>query len=110
MLDGKTRVSSLVNSFTTSSAILMPKPALREAFKNYFKFYGEKPRRLIRGTSPLENCYAQQLPEYIAGVFNVSKRAALIRLEKLTAIVNKGWRQNLKTSPFLCPCVRHIAY
>jgi len=75
-----------------ASAILMPKPALREAFKNFFKYYDEKPRRLIRGTSPLEDCYAQQLPEYIAGVFNVSKRAALIRLEKLTAIVNKGWR------------------
>jgi len=44
----------------------------------------------------LEDCYAQQLPEYISGVFNVSKRAALIRLEKLTAIVNKGWRGALK--------------
>ena len=74
-----------------ASAILMPKHALREAFKNFFKYYNEKPRRLIRGTSPLDDCYAQQLPEYISGVFNVSKRAALIRLEKLTAIVDKGW-------------------
>ena len=75
-----------------ASAILMPRPALRQAFKDYFKFYGEKPHRIVRGTDPLDDCYATQLPEYIAGVFNVSNRAALIRLEKLTAIVNTGWR------------------
>lgn len=74
-----------------ASAILMPRPAIREAFKDYFKIYGEKPRRIVRGTSPLDDCYAIQLPEYVASVFNVSKRAALIRLEKLTAIVNRGW-------------------
>jgi len=74
-----------------ASAILMPKPALRMAFKDYFKFYGEKPRRIVRGASPMDDCYAKQLPEYIANIFNVSKRAALIRLEKLTAIVDKGW-------------------
>jgi Zn-dependent peptidase ImmA (M78 family) len=74
-----------------ASAILMPRPALREAFKDYFKFYNERPRRIIRGSSPLDDCYAIQLPEYVANIFNVSKRAALIRLEKLTAIVNQGW-------------------
>jgi len=74
-----------------ASAILMPKPALREAFKDFFTFYGDKPRRLVRGISPMDDCYAEQLPEYVSKIFNVSKRAALIRLEKLTAIVNKGW-------------------
>ena len=75
-----------------ASAILMPKPALREAFKDYFRFYNDTPRRIVRGTSPMDDCYAKQLPEYIAGIFNVSNRAALIRLEKLTAIVNNGQR------------------
>jgi len=75
-----------------ASAILMNRPALRIVFKDYFKFYNVKPRRIIRGASFEDDCYAQQLPEYVAKVFGVSKRAALIRLEKLTAIVNKGWR------------------
>jgi len=74
-----------------ASAILMPRPALRNAFRDFFKFYNETPRRLIRGTSPLDDCYAKQLPEYVAKIFNVSNKAALIRLEKLTAIVNKGY-------------------
>ena len=72
-----------------SAAILMNRPALRVAFKNFFGFYDEKPRRIIRGNSALDDCYAQQLPEYIAKIFGVSKRAALIRLEKLTAIVDR---------------------
>jgi hypothetical protein len=73
-----------------SASILMPRPALRIAYRKFFKFYNDKPRRIIRGTSPLDDCYAKQLPEYIAKLFNVSNKAALIRLEKLTAIVNKG--------------------
>jgi len=73
-----------------ASAILMNRPALRIAFKDFFAFYNEKPRRIIRGASPIDDCYAKQLPEYIAKVFGVSKRAALIRLEKLTAIVDRG--------------------
>jgi len=40
----------------------------------------------------MDDCFAQQLPEVVAMKFGVSKRAALIRLEKLTAIVNKGWK------------------
>lgn len=74
-----------------ASAILMPRPALREVYREFFSFYYDKPRRIVRGTSVLDDCYAKQLPEYVAKVFNVSNRAALIRLEKLTAIVNKGW-------------------
>jgi len=72
-----------------ASAILMPRPSLRIAFKEFFNFYNDKPRRIIRGTSYIDDLYAQYLPEYIAKIFNVSKRAALIRLEKLTAIVDK---------------------
>jgi len=78
-----------------SSAILMPKSALREAYKEFFQIYGEKPRkRIIRGCGdPMDDCYAELLPEYVAGLFGVSKRAALIRLEKLTAIVDaRTWR------------------
>jgi Zn-dependent peptidase ImmA (M78 family) len=74
-----------------ASAVLMPRPALRTAFKDFFKFYGEKPHRLIRGTNALDDCLIAQLPEYAANIFGVSKRAALIRLEKLTAIVSEGW-------------------
>ncbi len=74
-----------------ASAILMPRPTLRMAYCEYFKYYGEKPHRIIRGINQMDDCHAKQLPDYIADIFNVSKRAALIRLEKLTAIVNKGW-------------------
>jgi len=74
-----------------ASAVLMPRPALRNVYRDFFNFYHDKPRRIIRGTSVLDDCYAQQLPEYAANIFNVSKRAALIRLEKLNAIVDKGW-------------------
>jgi Zn-dependent peptidase ImmA (M78 family) len=77
-----------------SSAILMPIPALRIAFCDYFKLSGENRHRIIRGTSPSEDCHAKQLTEYVAGIFNVSKRAALIRLEKLTAIVDRGQGYN----------------
>ena len=75
-----------------SAAILMNRPALRIAFQDFFKFYDEKPRRIIRGASMTDDCFVQQLPEVVAMKFGVSKRAALIRLEKLTAIVGKGWR------------------
>ena len=74
-----------------AASILMPRPALRVAYREFFKYYGEKPRRIVRGTSPMDDLFAKQLPEYVAKVFNVSNKAALIRLEKLTAIVNKGW-------------------
>jgi len=72
-----------------ASAILMPKTTLRMAYRDFFNFYGEKPRQIIRSKSTLDDCFAVQLPEYISKIFNVSKRAALIRLEKLNAIVNR---------------------
>ena len=76
-----------------SSAILMPRPALRTAFRDFFNFYGEKPRRIIRGNDIMDDCFAAQLPQYVAKLFGVSNRAALIRLEKLTAIVDgRTWR------------------
>lgn len=73
-----------------ASAILMPLPAMRIAFRKFFSFYDEKPRQIVRGVSLLDDCYAKQLPEYISKTFDVSKRAAMIRLEKLNAIVDKG--------------------
>jgi Zn-dependent peptidase ImmA (M78 family) len=76
-----------------ASAILIPRSALRIAFREFFSYYNEKPRRIIKGASALDNCFAAGLPEYVAGLFGVSNRAALIRLEKLTAIVDgKTWR------------------
>ena len=77
-----------------ASAILMNRPALRIVFKEFFKFYNEKPRRIKRRTSTIDDCFAHQLPEVVAIKFDVSKRAALIRLEKLNAIADKGWGDN----------------
>jgi Zn-dependent peptidase ImmA (M78 family) len=77
-----------------ASAILMPKPTLRMAYRDFFRCFGEKPRRIVRGVNPLDDCYARQLTEYTANIFGVSKRAALIRLEKLGAIVGKPPRGN----------------
>ncbi|MDK9711209.1 ImmA/IrrE family metallo-endopeptidase [Acidaminobacter sp.] len=75
-----------------SSALLMPKDTLRMTFKEFFKYYDDKPRRIIRGKSPLDDRYASLLPKYVSKVFQVSERAALIRLEKLTGIVDyKTW-------------------
>lgn len=72
-----------------ASALLMPKPTLRMAFRDFFGVYKEKPRKLIRKKDAWDDCLAVQLSEYIAGAFGVSKRAALIRLEKLGAIADK---------------------
>jgi len=72
-----------------ASALLMPKTTLRMAFVDFFKFYGDKPRTIVRGRSAWDDCFAVQLPEYIAEKFGVSKRAALIRLEKLNAIIGR---------------------
>jgi hypothetical protein len=40
----------------------------------------------------MDDCYAELLPKYVGKIFGVSKRAALIRLEKLNAIVGKPGR------------------
>jgi hypothetical protein len=74
-----------------AAALLMPKSTLRMAVRDFFRSYGEKPRVLVRGRSVTDDYLAKMLPEYVAGQFCVSKRAALIRLEKLTAIANQGW-------------------
>ena len=74
-----------------ASALLMPRPALRMAFREFFGYYGERPRQIVRGASELDNGYAVLLPKYIAKTFGVSNRAALIRLEKLNAIVCKSF-------------------
>ena len=73
-----------------ASAILMNRPALRIAFKEVFNMYNEKPRIIIRGASELDDCLAKIMPEYVAKKFGVSKRAALIRLEKLKGIANNN--------------------
>jgi len=52
-----------------ASAILMPLPALRSVFAEYFKYYHEKPRRIVRGNSAFDDCLAKQLPEYVADLF-----------------------------------------
>jgi len=75
-----------------AAALLMPLPTLRMAFKDFFDYYDERPRQIVRGSSKTDDGYAVLLPEYVASKFCVSKRAALIRLEKLSAIVGKSSR------------------
>ena len=48
-----------------ASAILMPKSTLRMAYSDYFAFYCDKPRKLIRGVNAQDDLYARQLPEYL---------------------------------------------
>jgi Zn-dependent peptidase ImmA (M78 family) len=76
-----------------ASAMLMPKTTLRMAFKEFFSYYNERPRAVVRGRSIMDDNFALLLPEFVANKFGVSKRAALIRLEKLNAITGKPrWR------------------
>lgn len=71
-----------------ASAILMPRPALRETYIKFFKSKNEKSRIIIKnGNNPIDISYANQLSQYVSEIYNVSKRAALIRMEKLGAIV-----------------------
>lgn len=77
-----------------ASAILMPIFAMRVAYRNYFRYFDEKPHQIVRGNNSMDDCHATGLPEYIAKEFGVSKRAALIRLEKLNAIVDSRYRFN----------------
>ncbi|MCL1873960.1 MAG: ImmA/IrrE family metallo-endopeptidase [Clostridiales bacterium] len=77
-----------------ASALLMPKVTLRMAFREFFKYYNEKPRAIVRGKSEMDDLFSALIPEFVSGEFGVSKRAALIRLEKLGGIVGKqNWRQ-----------------
>ena len=66
----------------------MPKTTLRMAFKEFFTYYHERPHTIYRGKSAIDDQYARLLPEFVADRFGVSKRAALIRLEKLNAITD----------------------
>jgi len=75
-----------------AAALLMPRPTLRMAFVEFFSYYKEKPRRIIRGKTQLDDNYAKLLPRYIAKEFKVSEQAAQIRLEKLSAIVDNRKR------------------
>jgi len=70
-----------------ASAMLMPKTTLRMAFKEFFTYYDERPHTIYRGRNEMDDQFALLLPEFVADRFGVSKRAALIRLEKLNAIV-----------------------
>jgi len=74
-----------------AAGILMPRPALRVVCREFFRFYGEKPRRITRGASQMDDAFAKLLPECVSKIFNVSNKAATIRLEKLTEIVNSKW-------------------
>jgi hypothetical protein len=73
-----------------ASALLMPLPALRKAYADFFAASGLKPRRIFRGLNAKDDELAARLPVYMAKVFVTSKRAALIRLEKLRAVVDAG--------------------
>lgn len=71
-----------------ASALLMPRPTLRVAYQAYFGYFGLHPIQIVRGTNSWHDDHARALPKYISKQFNVSKQAAMIRLEKLNAIVN----------------------
>ena len=71
-----------------SAAILMPRPALRIAFEDFFSIYNVSPQQIIRGRSFIDDAFVVLLPKYISCIFNVSTHAALIRLEKLRAIID----------------------
>ncbi len=71
-----------------ASAILMPRPAVRTAICDFFQSIGEKPRVLVRAEQK-DGLMEKRLTEYIADKFYVSKRAALIRLEKLNNITDR---------------------
>ena len=72
-----------------ASAMLMPRETLRMAYADFFQQFRERPRRIVRGKDYKDACYAELLPEYVAERFGVSKRAAMIRLEKLGAIIGR---------------------
>jgi Zn-dependent peptidase ImmA (M78 family) len=72
-----------------ASAMLMPKTTLRMAFKEFFTYYDEEPRAIVRGKSEMDDQFAKLLPQFVAQRFGVSKRAALIRLEKLNAVTGR---------------------
>lgn len=76
-----------------ASAILMPKTTLRMAFKEFFTYFNERPHTIYRGGNAMDDSLAELLPEFVAGTFGVSKRAALIRLEKLNAIAGTPRRR-----------------
>ena len=63
------------------------------AFREFFNFYNEKPRAIIRGIGGLDDCFADLFPQFMAGKFGVSKHAALIRLEKSGAILGAPMRE-----------------
>jgi Zn-dependent peptidase ImmA (M78 family) len=75
-----------------ASALLMPRPPLRLVFREFFKYYDERPRQIVRGRDTIDDGFAALLPQFAAKKFGVSNRAALIRLEKLNAIVGKPLR------------------
>jgi Zn-dependent peptidase ImmA (M78 family) len=72
-----------------AAAILMPRPALRVAYREYFEKCNEKPRQLSKMAGIQEVLRAYDLSSSVASTFNVSYRAAQIRLEKLKAIVDR---------------------
>ncbi|MCL2517311.1 MAG: ImmA/IrrE family metallo-endopeptidase [Oscillospiraceae bacterium] len=75
-----------------AAAILIPRRALRVAYLDFFRRSSEKPRVLVRGKDQPDDILVKQLASYIADIFHVSNRAALIRLEKLNAVEYRGVR------------------
>jgi Zn-dependent peptidase ImmA (M78 family) len=72
-----------------SSALLMPKSTLRMAYKDFFRLNRVRPYVLFKGRSETDDRFILALSDYVAEKFGVSRRAAMIRLEKLDAIITK---------------------
>jgi len=72
-----------------ASAILIPRPALRVTYKQFFKSINEKYRILVKSNdNPKDDELIKQLTKQVSETYSISERASLIRLEKLGAIVS----------------------
>ncbi len=73
-----------------SSALLMPKRTFSLAVEKIFKKYGIHQKYVIKGIDNDLDIFIEILPELLAEIFDVSKQAASIRLEKLGFIRDKS--------------------
>jgi Zn-dependent peptidase ImmA (M78 family) len=74
-----------------AGALLMPASGIWTAVRGVFAELEVKPKRLVKGTGALDDYLVSQLPIYISDVFDVSQRAAQVRLNQLGIIANARW-------------------
>ena len=84
-----------------SAALLMPQTAVEAVCRNYFQQIGETPRLLQPMDNPKDKDMALVLAEICADVFDVSKQAAGIRLERLRYLAKASYYPAM-TEPLQC--------